>query len=211
MTVRTHEVVETGPLQVNCQILADPISRQAVLVDPGGHAEELLRYLGGKNLTLTHILATHGHFDHIGGVAALQQATGCLFWVHEADRFLVEGAARFASSWGMRFGPIPRIDGTFQDGDRLVVAGLELEVIHTPGHTPGGVCFAWDKQVIVGDTLFQGSIGRTDLPGGDMGQLLRAIRTRLFVLPDDTVCYPGHGPATKIGYERGHNPFLVDE
>lgn len=203
-----HKIIETGALQVNCQLLGNPDTGEALLIDPGGDAELLLQHLARLNLRLTHIINTHGHFDHIGAVAALQKQTEALFLIHEADRFLVTGAPAHAASWGLPFGPVPRIDQTIQDNDKLSVAGLHLEVIGTPGHTPGGVCLRWQEGIAVGDTLFAGSVGRTDLPGGNTEQLIHSIRTRLLTLEDTVVCYPGHGPKTTIGKERRGNPYI---
>ncbi|MBF0461826.1 MAG: MBL fold metallo-hydrolase [Magnetococcales bacterium] len=203
-----HETIETGPLQVNCQLLGTQETGEAFLIDPGGHAHRLLQRLNQLNLRLTHIINTHGHFDHIGAVAELQERTGCLFWIQEADHALVRLAPTHAASWGLPFGQPPRIDRTLNDKERLTVAGIELEVIATPGHTPGGVCLRWPEGIAVGDTLFAGSVGRTDLPGGSTKQLLASIRNRLLTLGDDLICYPGHGPATTIGRERRGNPYL---
>lgn len=204
-----HKIVETGHLQVNCQILGSRESGEALLIDPGGDADKLLQHLTRLKLRLTHVINTHGHFDHIGGVAALQDATGCQFWLHEADHSTVRQASAHAASWGLPFGPIPRIDRALNDKEVLEVAGLRLEVIHTPGHTPGGVCLLWETGIAVGDTLFAGSVGRTDLPGGNSKQLVTSIKKRLFPLEDNLACHPGHGPSTTVGQERHSNPFLM--
>ncbi|MBF0184275.1 MAG: MBL fold metallo-hydrolase [Magnetococcales bacterium] len=203
-----HEIIETGALQVNCQLLGSEESGEALLIDPGGDAHRLLQYLQRLGLRLTHILNTHGHFDHIGAVAELQQKTGCQFWIHEADHLLVEAAPVHAASWGLPFGQLPRIDRTLHDNEIVQIAGLSLQVIHTPGHTQGGVCLRWGNEMATGDTLFAGSVGRTDLPGGNTSRLLHSIRNRLLALDDSIVCHPGHGPSTTIGRERRSNPYL---
>ncbi len=203
-----HDVIETGPLQVNCQLLATKERGEALLIDPGGDANRLLNLLERAGLRLTHIINTHGHFDHIGAVAELQEKTGCQFWIHEADRLLVEAAPAHAASWGLPFGKVPRMDRTLHDQEMLTIAGVELEVIHTPGHTQGGVCLRWGQEMATGDTLFAGSVGRTDLPGGNTSRLLHSIRTRLLTLDNKVVCHPGHGPSTTIGREKNSNPYL---
>ncbi|MBF0159298.1 MAG: MBL fold metallo-hydrolase [Magnetococcales bacterium] len=204
-----HEIMVTGPLQVNCHILSHSDHEEAILIDPGWDASHLLQRLKKLGKRLTHIVNTHGHADHIGAVAQLQQLTGCQFWLHNGDQEQVAKAARDAASWGMSaFGPMPRIDHALQHGDRLALAGVTLEVIHTPGHTRGGVCLRWQDDIATGDTLFASSVGRTDLLGGNHSQLLQSIRDRLLSLPDSIVCHPGHGPSTTIGRERHFNPFL---
>ncbi|WP_193771042.1 MBL fold metallo-hydrolase [Candidatus Magnetaquicoccus inordinatus] len=203
-----HDIFETGALQVNCQLLGSEESGEALLIDPGGDAERLLLHLQRYRLRLTHIINTHGHFDHIGAVAELQHKTGCQFWIHEADRLLVEAAPAHAASWGLPFGKIPRMDRTLHDKEILQVAGIELEVIHTPGHTQGGVCLKWGHEMATGDTLFAGSIGRTDLPGGNTSRLLQSIRSRLLTMDNKIICHPGHGPSTTIGQEKHNNPYL---
>ena len=203
-----HEVIETGPLQVNCQLLGSSESGEAILIDPGGHCSQIMKRLAQLRLRLTHIINTHGHFDHIGGVAELQQESGCLFWMQEEDRPLVEQAKAHAASWGLPFGNQPSIDRTLHDNEILEVAGLSLAVIYTPGHTQGGVCLRWQTGMAVGDTLFAGSVGRTDLPGGNSRQLIASIKNRLFSLEDNLTCYPGHGPPTTIGQEKRGNPYV---
>ncbi|MBF0124876.1 MAG: MBL fold metallo-hydrolase [Magnetococcales bacterium] len=206
-----HEVVVTGPLQVNTHILGQADGDEVILMDPGGEVDQLLQRLKKLGKRLTHIVNTHGHADHIGAVARLQQLTGCQFWLHDGDREQVAKAARDAMSWGMSsFGPLPRIDRTLEHGEQLQLAGMVIEVIHTPGHTQGGVCLRWQDEIATGDTLFANSIGRTDLLGGNHSQLLQSIRDRLLSLPDRVICHPGHGPSTTIGRERRFNPFLSD-
>ncbi|MBF0282875.1 MAG: MBL fold metallo-hydrolase [Magnetococcales bacterium] len=201
--------LETGPLQVNCYLFGSQESGEAVIVDPGGDAGKILRRLTQMGLRPGTVILTHGHFDHIGAAAELQRASNCDVLLHADDLFLVEEAANHASEWGIPFGNTPKITGFLQDGQHLELGGVTLDVLHTPGHTPGGVCLKVGTNVVVGDSLFAGSIGRTDLPGGDYDQLIRSIRTQLLTLPDNTRCLPGHGPATTIGQERRGNPFIA--
>ncbi|MBF0382199.1 MAG: MBL fold metallo-hydrolase [Magnetococcales bacterium] len=204
-----HEIIATGPLEVNCQLLGDSNSGEAILIDPGGDSDRLLKRLNKHGLKLTHIINTHGHFDHVGGVHDLKEATGCQFWIHKGDQAIVQNAANHAASWNLPFGPVPKIDKFIEDGEKIQVAGITLEVIHTPGHSEGGVCLKWNDQIAVGDTLFAGSVGRTDLPGGNMEKLLDSIMHKLIPQGENLTCHPGHGPSTNLGKEKRSNPFLI--
>lgn len=199
-----------GPVGANCYIFGDDRSRDVFVIDPGDEPDRILdslRQLGARPLALVN---THGHFDHIQAVDAVRRATRAPFWIHEAEReILTQGPARAKMLFGLDLPPSPVPDRWLVDGDRLQVGGLTLTVRHTPGHSPGGVCLLGDGLAFVGDTLFAGSIGRTDLPGADTATLLASIARVLLPLPDETVCYPGHGPETTMGEERRTNPFLA--
>ncbi len=198
----------TGPLEVNCYIVGCEKTRKAAVVDPGGHVQAILNRLEKHNLKLDVVINTHGHFDHIGGNRELIEKSGVELLIHGADRFLIDSVPEHARMFGIIAEPSPAPDRELVDGDTIQVGELTIKVIHTPGHTPGGVCLLVDGHLVVGDTLFNGSIGRTDLPGGSFEQLIASIQERLFPLPDETQVFPGHGPATTIGREKTFNPFL---
>lgn len=201
-----------GIFQENCFLLADPGTRDAVIIDPGEDADLFLRRLAGERLTLRAVWLTHAHLDHILGVRRVVEAQGVPVYLHPADRPLYEGLAQQGSWLGVRAaGPPPPPDHELADGGVVTVGGLDFEVRHVPGHSPGGVAFVGHGIALVGDALFAGSIGRTDLPGGNAETLLRGIREKLLSLPDETIVYPGHGPETSIGAERRTNPFLTGE
>lgn len=203
------ESLETGPLQVNCYIVGCETTRKAAVIDPGGDAERILALLQQLNLELEMVINTHGHFDHVGGNKRLLTETGVDLLLHEADLALLGMAEQHAGLYGLSTELSPQPQRLLKGGEIIELGELRLKVLHTPGHTPGGICLFVEDQLIVGDTLFAGSIGRTDLPGGDHQQLLESIRTQLLPLPDATVAHPGHGPATSIGREKLYNPFLA--
>jgi hydroxyacylglutathione hydrolase len=199
-----------GSIGANCYIFGDDGTGEVLVIDPGDEPERILARLRDLGARPVAIVNTHGHFDHIGGVSSVRRATGAPFWIHEAEREVLEqGPARARLVFGLELPPSPEPDRWLADGDRLDVGGLTLVVRHTPGHSPGGVCLLGDGIAFVGDTLFAGSIGRTDLPGADLDTLLASIARVLLPLPDETVCYPGHGPETTIGEEKRANPFLA--
>jgi glyoxylase-like metal-dependent hydrolase (beta-lactamase superfamily II) len=198
-----------GPLQSNSYLLADEVTREGLLFDPGMESEPVAEALARERLTLTAIINTHGHFDHVFGNAYFKAKTGAPLLMHRADLDLVKRLEEQSLYFGFRATPSPLPDRFLEEGDEVRVGGIRLRVLHTPGHSPGGICLVTDGTAFVGDTLSAGSIGRTDLPGGSAETLLTSIREKLLTLPDDTVIYPGHGPATTIGHERRHNPFLT--
>lgn len=207
------EVLTLGVLQTNCYLVADEATGEAVVIDPADEARTIAGLAQARGWTIRRILATHAHFDHLLGVEELRQITGAPFSLHRADlgilHFMQQGALLFLD---MQVPPPPRPDSFLEDGDVIAVGRGQLQVLFTPGHSPGGVSFYnGDKAVFVGDCLFAGSIGRTDLTGGDYDSLIRSIRERLFPLGDNVIVYPGHGPTTTIGQERRTNPFVGEE
>lgn len=202
------ESLAVGPFQSNCYILADGAGGPAVVVDPGDEARRILSVIRSRSLTVSHILLTHGHLDHIGAVRAVKEATGAAVCIHPLDAPMLDSPEQNLSAGSGRPVTAPGPDRLLEEGDELQVGGLRIRVLHTPGHTPGGVCLLLDDRILSGDTLFAGTIGRSDFPGGDMDQLLASIRAKLLPLPDDLLVYPGHGDATAIGEERQGNPFL---
>jgi glyoxylase-like metal-dependent hydrolase (beta-lactamase superfamily II) len=204
------ETFPVGPLHCNCTILGDEVTHEAVVVDPGDNIPEILSRLQKHGLTLRQIIVTHAHIDHVGGAALLRKSTGAPVLMNQQDLGLL-GMMEMQADWlGV---PTPQVappDASAEDGLTIGLATLPAHVLHTPGHTPGSICLLFPDHhlLLAGDTLFAGSIGRTDLPGGDGRQILHSLRERLLVLPDSTHVVPGHGPETTIGEERQSNPFL---
>lgn len=199
---------ELGDFATNCYIIACPQTRACAVVDPGVPDPWIKRTLSEQGLTPSLILLTHGHVDHIGGVEWVKAQSGAPVWVHPADEPMLRDPRLNSSAF---FGaPItaPPPDRLLNEGDTVTLGNLTFQVLHTPGHTPGGICFYTPGHLIAGDTLFAGSVGRTDLAGGNWESLIRSIRTKLLPLPPETVVYPGHGPTTTIGDEKEYNPFL---
>jgi hydroxyacylglutathione hydrolase len=204
------QCLTVGLLMENCYLLADDATRQAVLIDPGDEAVRLLGVLKEYNLHLQAIWLTHAHFDHIGAVEEITQEVAVPIYLHPNDNPLYANAKLAADHWGIPFVQPRQTPEPIGAGETLTLGNIEVRCLFTPGHAPGHIAFyiAQENILIAGDTLFQGSIGRTDLPGGNHAQLIDSIEQELLTLPDDTVVYPGHGPATTIRRERLSNPFL---
>lgn len=181
---------------------------EAVLIDATLTIPELDSVLKENNVTLKSILLTHAHFDHIMGVKELQDKYDIKVYLHEGDKKLLEDTNQFLEAVGMQPIEIPRVDVYLKDGDKLTVGEKEIEVIHLPGHTPGGVGYKVDNWLFSGDTIFMSSVGRTDLPGGDFNTLVKSIKDRIFTLDDNLIIYPGHGAQTSVGYEKKYNSFV---
>jgi len=205
-----HEILAVGPLQCNCSILGDETSREAIVVDPGGDISRIVAILEKHGLTAKQIIITHAHIDHIAGAARLKQLTGAPILYNQLDLPLVKMMDIQAGWLGVPTPEVPAPDDTLDDGKLITVTGLTGSILHTPGHTEGSVCLYLPREALLlaGDTLFAGSIGRTDLPGGDQRKILASIRESLLPLPLDTTVIPGHGSRTTIGAERESNPFL---
>ncbi len=204
---------ETGPLMVNCYIVGDEQSKEAVVIDPGGDVETILAELKEDHLKCKMIIDTHCHFDHIGGNKGLKEKTGAPIYIHPLEKDLLGSMSEMAMYFGAEAEKSPPADGFLNEGDIVKVGkDLELQVLHTPGHSPGSItlCLKDRNLAIVGDVLFQFSIGRTDFPGGSHPELIKSIKTKLYPLGDNCGIYPGHGPPTTIKQEKKHNPFLQE-
>jgi glyoxylase-like metal-dependent hydrolase (beta-lactamase superfamily II) len=205
-----HKIFPVGPLQCNCSILGDEKTHEAMVIDPGDQIEGILEILRQEKLTLKQIVITHAHIDHVGGAMKLKAATGAPILMNQNDYALLKMLDMQATWVGMQSpGPV-QIDESVSQGRVLKIGEISSQVIDTPGHTEGSICvyIPAEKKLIAGDTLFAGSIGRTDLPGGSMEKIMRSLHNQLLALPDETEVTPGHGPNTTIGEERETNPFL---
>ncbi|MBI5017673.1 MAG: MBL fold metallo-hydrolase [Deltaproteobacteria bacterium] len=202
------ETLVVGMIQANCYLLGDEEAGEAVVIDPGGDTPVILRALQARKLKAVAIVATHGHFDHVEGLGGVKRATGAPILAHRADLPLIQGLTGQGLLFGIKVEAAPAPDRFLADGETIPFGSKALTVLHTPGHSPGSVSLLVDKSVFVGDLLFAGSIGRTDLSGGDYDTLIASVRSKIFTLPDDTTVYPGHGPATTVGREKRTNPFF---
>ena len=197
-----------GPIQANCFIAGCEETRHAAVIDPGDEADRILLALAEAKLNVVQIVNTHGHFDHVGANRRMKQATGAPILIHALDAPMLGLLSRSAAAWGMSAENSPPPDRTIDEGDLIEVGTHTFRVLHTPGHTPGGVSLLCDRVLFVGDTLFAGSVGRTDFPGGSFDELKASIRGKLFTLPPEVTVYTGHGPETTIGAEKRSNPFV---
>jgi hydroxyacylglutathione hydrolase len=206
-----HEILPVGPLQCNCSVIGDETTREGMVIDPGDDIEDVLNLIEKHLLKIKQIVVTHAHIDHVGGAMKLRAATGAPILLNQNDYALLKMLDVQAAWIGMKDPGKVAIDHSVGQADTLRAGSLAANVIHTPGHSEGSVClyFPAESKLIAGDTLFAGSIGRTDLPGGSMEKIIRSLREKVMALPDDTLVVPGHGPLTTIGEERESNPFLV--
>jgi hydroxyacylglutathione hydrolase len=205
-----HEILPVGPLQCNCSIIGDELSHEAIVIDPGDDIDDILALIKKHNLQVKQIVITHAHIDHVGGAMKLRASTGAPILLNQNDYALLKMLDMQAAWIGMPSPGKVEIDHALGQADTVKAGSLTAEVLHTPGHTEGSIClyFPAENKLIAGDTLFAGSIGRTDLPGGSYEKILHSLHHRVLALPDETVVIPGHGPLTTIGEERESNPFL---
>ena len=205
-----HEILPVGPLQCNCSVIGDEGTREAMVIDPGDDIEDVLALIAKHNLQVKQIVITHAHIDHVGGAMKLRAATGAPILLNQNDYELLKMLDVQAAWIGMPSPEKVDIDQSITQADTVKAGSLVANVLHTPGHTEGSVClyFPAEQKLIAGDTLFAGSIGRTDLPGGSFEKILRSLHQKVLELPDETVVVPGHGPLTTIAEERESNPFL---
>jgi len=206
-----HEVFPVGVLQCNCSVIGDEQTREAMVIDPGDDIDNVLDIVRQHGLTVKQIVITHAHIDHVGGAMKLKQATGASILLNQNDYALLKMLDVQAAWIGMQSPGAVAVDSSIGTGDKVAAGNIVADVLHTPGHTEGSIClyFESDKKLVAGDTLFAGSIGRTDLPGGSYKKIMQSLQGPVLALPDETIVVPGHGPLTTIGEERDSNPFLT--
>ncbi|MFH2035867.1 MAG: MBL fold metallo-hydrolase [Candidatus Zixiibacteriota bacterium] len=202
------ETIPVSPFETNCYLVAQGVEQDCVIIDPGDEDEKIIRYMEKGKLIPSAILLTHGHGDHIGAVEPLKAKYNLPLYIGKGDEpLLASPSANMSAIFGFNI-ECPPADHLVSDSDVIRIKNMEFVVFATPGHSPGGVCYYIGNRLFCGDTLFNGSIGRTDLPGGNYSQLINSIQKSILSLPDDIICYPGHGPATTVGEERRSNPFI---
>jgi len=206
-----HEIFPVGVLQCNCSVVGDEQTKEAMVIDPGDEIDHILRVIRQHGLTVKQVVITHAHIDHVGGAMKLKQATGAPILLNQNDYALLKMLDVQAAWIGMHSPGAVSIDNSIGAGDKVAAGEIVADVLHTPGHTEGSIClyFEAERKLIAGDTLFAGSIGRTDLPGGSYKKIMESLQGPVLALPDDTIVVPGHGPLTTIGEERESNPFLA--
>ena len=205
MIIKTLAV---GPIQANCFILGCEDTLEAVVIDPGEEGDRILQTVADSNLIVKYIINTHGHMDHVSANKRIHDVTGAPIFIHSLDAPMLDQVADSAAAWGIKAEDSPAPERELKDGDEITFGKITLTVIHTPGHTQGGISLYATDDVFVGDTLFAGSIGRTDFPGGSFETIKESIQQKLFKLGDDVRVHTGHGPTTTIGQEKRHNPFV---
>jgi hydroxyacylglutathione hydrolase len=207
-----HEIFPVGPLQCNCSVIGDDTSREALVIDPGDDIENVIAVIARHKLQVKQIVVTHAHIDHVGGAMKLRAATGAPILLNQNDYALLKMLDAQAAWIGVPSPGKVEIDQSLDQSDSVKAGSLAATVLHTPGHTEGSIClyFPTEKKLIAGDTLFAGSIGRTDLPGGSYDKIIDSLHEKILALPDETIVVPGHGPLTTIGEERETNPFLAN-
>jgi len=200
--------ITAGPLGVNCYIIACEQTGVGAVIDPGDDAPMILNVIAQQRLDVKYILLTHGHVDHLAHVSRIKNELGAQFLMHQDDAFLLKGLFAQALMFGLPNPGNPKPDRFIADGDEIALGNLTIKVLHTPGHSPGSVTYFVENKLFVGDLIFAGSIGRTDLPKGNFQTLIHSVQTKIFTLPDSTIIYPGHGPETTVGQEKLTNPFF---
>lgn len=202
--------ITVSPFASNCYIVASEETHNGVIIDPGDEVDRIIGEIEDAGVKVSKIINTHGHIDHIAGAKEMQDKLGIPFFIHEADMDFLKLVNEQAQMYGMETRGVPEVEGYLNEGDSIEFDDIKLSVLHTPGHSPGGICFLGEKDVLVGDTLFDGSIGRTDLPGGNHEQLIESINKKLMTLDESINVFSGHGPQTTIGIEKSTNPFLIN-
>ena len=196
-----------GPLQVNCFVISDEKTGESMVIDPGDEPDRIIDVIKGNGLKVKYIICTHAHFDHVGGITEIKDETDAKIVIHQEERELYNSAMDQAAFWGYELAPLPEPDMFVREGDKIEIGHLSFEVFHSPGHSPGGICLYGEGVVFTGDTLFAGSVGRTDFYGGDINKLKKSF-LRLMSLPPDTKVFCGHGPASNISREKASNFFM---